>query len=240
MEWDEAGALCTNCTCLYITTTHWCRCRFTTPGSELTPSPFSQSAKVKPRAADSWQVQQVTSWTGNISVKCSSPLSCLIKIFVVPAGKCFCLYPEDRPLPAETRPHIVEADITSTVLFLRRMEIAGLRHCAFMDRPGEVRMTGQNKHGGCVGGSLFRAQWLSDEFGVQSVRPLLFQQTGTFCFFVFFLLGGSEPCLSSTDSSCSASMLFRADLLLCAFVPPDLFTPTNTTHTHAHTHSASH
>lgn len=190
VECDESGALCTNCTCLYVTTTHWCRCRFTTPGSELTRSSFSQSAKVKPRAADSWQVQQVTSWTGNISVKCSSPLSCLIKIFVVPAGKCFCLYPEDRQLPAETRPHIVEADIMSTVLFLRRMEIAGLRHCAFMDRPGEVRMTGQNKHGGCVGGSLFRAQWLSDEFGVQSVRPLLFQQTGTFCFFVFFFIGG--------------------------------------------------
>ncbi|KAM8739391.1 putative pre-mRNA-splicing factor ATP-dependent RNA helicase DHX32 [Acanthopagrus schlegelii] len=52
-----------------------------------------------------------------------------------PTGKCFCLYPEDRQLPADTRPHIVESDITSTVLFLRRMEIAGLRHCAFMDRP---------------------------------------------------------------------------------------------------------
>lgn len=73
----EAGVLCTNCT-----TSHWCRCRFTTPGSELTRSSFSQSAQVKPGAADSWQVQQVTSWTGNISVKCSSLLSCLIQIFV--------------------------------------------------------------------------------------------------------------------------------------------------------------
>ncbi|KAM3605619.1 uncharacterized protein V6R79_002112 [Siganus canaliculatus] len=51
-----------------------------------------------------------------------------------PAGKCFCLYPEDRQLP-ETRPHIAECDITSTVLFLKRMEIAGLRHCDFIDRP---------------------------------------------------------------------------------------------------------
>ncbi|XP_076599660.1 putative pre-mRNA-splicing factor ATP-dependent RNA helicase DHX32 [Chaetodon auriga] len=52
-----------------------------------------------------------------------------------PTGKCFCLYPEDRQLPVQTRPHIVESDITSTVLFLKRMEIAGLRHCDFIDRP---------------------------------------------------------------------------------------------------------
>ncbi|AWP13850.1 putative pre-mRNA-splicing factor ATP-dependent RNA helicase DHX32 [Scophthalmus maximus] len=52
-----------------------------------------------------------------------------------PTGKCFCLYPEERQLPAETRPHIVESDITSTVLFLKRMEIAGRGHCDFLDRP---------------------------------------------------------------------------------------------------------
>ncbi|XP_047458334.1 putative pre-mRNA-splicing factor ATP-dependent RNA helicase DHX32 isoform X2 [Mugil cephalus] len=52
-----------------------------------------------------------------------------------PAGKCFRLYPKDRQLPAETRPRIVESDITSTVLFLKRMEIAGLGHCDFIDRP---------------------------------------------------------------------------------------------------------
>ncbi|CAN9499699.1 unnamed protein product [Ophioblennius macclurei] len=52
-----------------------------------------------------------------------------------PAGKCFCLYPQDRQLPAEITPHIVESDITSTVLFLKRMEIAGLSHCHFVDRP---------------------------------------------------------------------------------------------------------
>ncbi|XP_054456628.1 putative pre-mRNA-splicing factor ATP-dependent RNA helicase DHX32 [Anoplopoma fimbria] len=52
-----------------------------------------------------------------------------------PTGKCFCLYPEDRQLPIEIRPHVVESDISSTVLFLKRMEIAGLRHCDFIDRP---------------------------------------------------------------------------------------------------------
>uniref|UniRef100_A0AAQ5XWD7 Helicase ATP-binding domain-containing protein n=1 Tax=Amphiprion ocellaris TaxID=80972 RepID=A0AAQ5XWD7_AMPOC len=52
-----------------------------------------------------------------------------------PTGKCFCLYPKDRQLPAQIRPHIMESDFTSTVLFLKRMEIAGLGHCDFMDRP---------------------------------------------------------------------------------------------------------
>ncbi|XP_034537832.1 putative pre-mRNA-splicing factor ATP-dependent RNA helicase DHX32 isoform X2 [Notolabrus celidotus] len=60
-----------------------------------------------------------------------------------PTGKCFCLYPEDRQLPADIRPHIVESDITSTVLFLKRMEIAGLRQCDFIDRQGFVtKITG--------------------------------------------------------------------------------------------------
>ncbi|XP_068424530.1 putative pre-mRNA-splicing factor ATP-dependent RNA helicase DHX32 [Clinocottus analis] len=52
-----------------------------------------------------------------------------------PTGKCFCLYPEDKQLPLEIRPHVVESDISSTVLFLKRMEIAGLSHCDFIDRP---------------------------------------------------------------------------------------------------------
>ncbi|CAG05063.1 unnamed protein product, partial [Tetraodon nigroviridis] len=51
-------------------------------------------------------------------------------------GKCFRLYPEDRQLPAEAQPHILESAITPTVLFLKRMELAGLHHCDFIDRPG--------------------------------------------------------------------------------------------------------
>ncbi|XP_037637341.1 putative pre-mRNA-splicing factor ATP-dependent RNA helicase DHX32 [Sebastes umbrosus] len=57
------------------------------------------------------------------------------KQLAAPTGKCFCLYPEDRQLPVEVPPHVVESDITSTVLFLKRMEIAGLGHCDFIDRP---------------------------------------------------------------------------------------------------------
>lgn len=53
-------------------------------------------------------------------------------------GKCFCLYQEDTSLPVESVPHILESDITSTVLFLKRMEIAGLSNCDFVDRPGEI------------------------------------------------------------------------------------------------------
>ncbi|KAF7704144.1 putative pre-mRNA-splicing factor ATP-dependent RNA helicase DHX32 isoform X2 [Silurus meridionalis] len=52
-----------------------------------------------------------------------------------PTGKCFCLYSEKTPFPVENVPHIQESDITSTVLFLKRMEIAGLGQCDFIDRP---------------------------------------------------------------------------------------------------------
>ncbi|XP_030235671.1 putative pre-mRNA-splicing factor ATP-dependent RNA helicase DHX32 [Gadus morhua] len=52
-----------------------------------------------------------------------------------PTGKCFCLYPEDRLLPDETHPHILECDITSSVLFLKRMELSGVGPCDFIDRP---------------------------------------------------------------------------------------------------------
>ncbi|KAL4640168.1 putative pre-mRNA-splicing factor ATP-dependent RNA helicase DHX32 [Arapaima gigas] len=50
-------------------------------------------------------------------------------------GKCFCLYSEETPLPEESPPRILESNITSTVLFLKRMEIAGLGQCEFIDRP---------------------------------------------------------------------------------------------------------
>ncbi|KAG7463072.1 hypothetical protein MATL_G00191530 [Megalops atlanticus] len=50
-------------------------------------------------------------------------------------GKCFCLYPEETQLPAETPASILEANITPTVLFLKRMDIAGLGPCDFISRP---------------------------------------------------------------------------------------------------------
>ncbi|XP_058476120.1 DEAD/H (Asp-Glu-Ala-Asp/His) box polypeptide 32a [Solea solea] len=52
-----------------------------------------------------------------------------------PTGKCFCLYPEESELPAENPPQILESNITPTVLFLKRMEIAGLGQCEFIDQP---------------------------------------------------------------------------------------------------------
>ncbi|KAJ6668965.1 hypothetical protein lerEdw1_007774 [Lerista edwardsae] len=54
------------------------------------------------------------------------------------SGKCFCLYPEEfthkemKPVPS---PKIQESSLTSMVLFLKRMGIAGLGHCDFIDRP---------------------------------------------------------------------------------------------------------
>lgn len=57
-------------------------------------------------------------------------------------GKCFRLYTEDEQLPAENLPQILESNITATVLFLKRLEIAGLAHCNFMDQPGEYGSSG--------------------------------------------------------------------------------------------------
>ncbi|XP_075999733.1 DEAD/H (Asp-Glu-Ala-Asp/His) box polypeptide 32a [Genypterus blacodes] len=52
-----------------------------------------------------------------------------------PTGKCFRLYPEERQLSDQSFPRILESSITPTVLFLKRMEIAGLGQCDFIDRP---------------------------------------------------------------------------------------------------------
>lgn len=55
---------------------------------------------------------------------------------IVFEGKCFCLYPENVQLPAEIPPRILESNITSTALYLKRMEAAGIGHCDFISRPG--------------------------------------------------------------------------------------------------------
>ncbi|MCI4384519.1 hypothetical protein PGIGA_G00039600 [Pangasianodon gigas] len=51
------------------------------------------------------------------------------------AGKCFCLYPEETELCTEIPARILEANITSAVLFLKRMEVAGIGRCDFISRP---------------------------------------------------------------------------------------------------------
>ncbi|MBN3324537.1 DHX32 helicase, partial [Atractosteus spatula] len=56
-------------------------------------------------------------------------------LVVRPIRKCFCLYPEETQLPDENPPQILESNFTPTVLFLKRMDIAGLGHCEFIDRP---------------------------------------------------------------------------------------------------------
>ncbi|KAM8806203.1 putative pre-mRNA-splicing factor ATP-dependent RNA helicase DHX32 [Eudromia elegans] len=54
------------------------------------------------------------------------------------SGKLFCLYPEEFTYK-EMKPHlpakIQESNLTSMVLFLKRMDIAGLGHCDFLSRP---------------------------------------------------------------------------------------------------------
>lgn len=113
-----------------------------------------------------------------------------------PAGKCFCLYPEDRQLPMETQPRILESAITPTVLFLKRMEIAGIRHCDFIDRPGRGGQAAWA--GGRTGG------WAS--IPPPTPSPLIMNFTSPRLAAPFpsnrqALLLGSEPWLTSSDSS---------------------------------------
>ncbi|KGL74885.1 Putative pre-mRNA-splicing factor ATP-dependent RNA helicase DHX32, partial [Tinamus guttatus] len=58
------------------------------------------------------------------------------------SGKLFCLYPEEFTYK-EMKPHlpakIQESNLTSMVLFLKRMDIAGLGHCDFLSRPVYAR-----------------------------------------------------------------------------------------------------
>uniref|UniRef100_A0A670IAF3 DEAH-box helicase 32 (putative) n=1 Tax=Podarcis muralis TaxID=64176 RepID=A0A670IAF3_PODMU len=60
------------------------------------------------------------------------------QILGMSSGKCFCLYPEeftDNEVKLLPPAKIQESNLTSMVLFLKRMDIAGLGHCDFMDRP---------------------------------------------------------------------------------------------------------
>lgn len=54
-------------------------------------------------------------------------------------GKLFCLYPEEftyKEMKSHLPAKIQESNLTSMVLFLKRMDIAGFRHCDFISRPG--------------------------------------------------------------------------------------------------------
>nr|DBA14986.1 TPA: hypothetical protein GDO54_004255 [Pyxicephalus adspersus] len=64
------------------------------------------------------------------------PLSDYIMTFST--GKMFCLYPEEvtqTEMKIFLTPKVQESNLTSMVLFLKRMDIAGLGHCEFINRP---------------------------------------------------------------------------------------------------------
>ncbi|NXS28004.1 DHX15 helicase, partial [Pomatostomus ruficeps] len=57
---------------------------------------------------------------------------------MAPSGKLFCLYPEEflsKEMKAETPAKVQESKLTSMVLFLKRMDIAGFAHCDFISSP---------------------------------------------------------------------------------------------------------
>ncbi|TKS85746.1 putative pre-mRNA-splicing factor ATP-dependent RNA helicase DHX32 [Collichthys lucidus] len=59
-----------------------------------------------------------------------------------PTGRCFCLYPEDRQLPVEKRPHMVESDITSTDPGSLMQALEELDYLAALDNDGNLSEMG--------------------------------------------------------------------------------------------------
>uniref|UniRef100_A0A8D2JJT6 DEAH-box helicase 32 (putative) n=1 Tax=Varanus komodoensis TaxID=61221 RepID=A0A8D2JJT6_VARKO len=62
----------------------------------------------------------------------------MVQIMTRRGSKCFCLYPEeftDKEMKLLPQAKIQESNLTKMVLFLKRMDIAGLGHCDFIDRP---------------------------------------------------------------------------------------------------------
>ncbi|XP_068876351.1 putative pre-mRNA-splicing factor ATP-dependent RNA helicase DHX32 [Aphelocoma coerulescens] len=55
-----------------------------------------------------------------------------------PSGKIFCLYPEEftyKEMKPQVPAKVQESNLTSMVLFLKRMDIAGFAHCDFISSP---------------------------------------------------------------------------------------------------------
>lgn len=129
-------------------------CRCTTPESEPTRWRSDPSVSARQSSAGSWPDQPVRSashlirWVFVFHIIDRVVHRCCVFFFY--PGKCFRLYPEDERLPAENRPLILESNITPTVLFLKRLEIAGLAQCDFMDRPGES----WDREGGAILGCI--------------------------------------------------------------------------------------
>ncbi|KAL8187204.1 UNVERIFIED_CONTAM: hypothetical protein K2H54_039232 [Gekko kuhli] len=80
------------------------------------------------------------------------------------SGKCFCLYPEEfmekemKPLPPAK---IQESNLISMVLFLKRMDIAGLGHCDFIDRPAKKKKEKHEKEKSSLMGTVRKSHDLS-------------------------------------------------------------------------------
>lgn len=63
------------------------------------------------------------------------------------AGTCLRLYSEsfyEQRLPPSPAPHVSETSLSRLVLLLKRLDIADMGQCDFLDRPGSAQ---QAKHG---------------------------------------------------------------------------------------------
>lgn len=69
---------------------------------------------------------------------CKNPRAqwCLLSVL----GVCFRLYPQslyEEGMPEARCPGVAEANLSHLVLFLKRLDIADMGQCKFLDRPGQ-------------------------------------------------------------------------------------------------------
>lgn len=74
-----------------------------------------------------------------------------------PAGTCLRLYSEafyEQRLPPSPAPHVSETSLSRLVLLLKRLDIADMGQCDFLDRPGGAETEGWEESRGQLRSTL--------------------------------------------------------------------------------------
>ena len=105
-----------------------------------------------------------------------------------PTGTCLRLYSEafyEQRLPPSPAPHVSETSLSRLVLLLKRLDIADMGQCDFLDRPGgaETECRGVRRRAGASCGP--RSLWKGVEASTAAGPPAL---------------GGAVSCLTSRPS----------------------------------------
>lgn len=117
--------------------------RCTTPGSVPSPRCCSPSAGARPSHACSEQLAAPPVRALLLAQHLSPPARAAVPVpphGPCPAGTCLRLYSEafEQRLPPSPAPHVSETSLNRLVLLLKRLDIADMGQCDFLDRPGRA------------------------------------------------------------------------------------------------------